>query len=126
MPFSYFCLGHVCFCLIHLRRGHDGLASFLCCCLCSEETSEYKGLDPKRRLLILKALCEIRADVIYSTFLLNVTSFGFCLMAEKNDSFGLQQDDTVAYIKDSLKQGTQISSFRKEKIGGDGNGTSFW
>lgn len=47
-------------------------------------------------------------------------------MAEKNDSFGLQQDDTVAYIKDSLKQGTQISSFRKEKIGGDGNGTSFW
>ncbi|EXB60461.1 hypothetical protein L484_014914 [Morus notabilis] len=63
-----------------------------------EETSEYKGLDPKRRLLILKALCEIRAD----------------------------QDDTVAYIKDSLKQGTQISSFRKENIGGNGNGTSFW
>ncbi|PON65614.1 hypothetical protein PanWU01x14_116260 [Parasponia andersonii] len=63
-----------------------------------EEISRYKGLDPTKRLLILKALCEIRAD----------------------------QDDAVAYINDDLKQGTQISSFRKDKIGGDGNGTSFW
>lgn len=49
-----------------------------------------------------------------------------CFMAKTSDYFGSQQHDTVAYINDALKQGTQISSFRKEKIAGDGNGTSFW
>ncbi|XP_062097487.1 DDT domain-containing protein DDR4 [Humulus lupulus] len=63
-----------------------------------EEIPRYKGLDPIKRLLTLKALCEIRAD----------------------------QDDAVAYLNDALKQGTQISSFRKDKIGGDGKSTSFW
>lgn len=47
---------------------------------------------------MLKALCELRAD----------------------------QDDTLAYINDALKQGTEISLFRKDKIGGDGKGTSYW
>jgi hypothetical protein len=37
-----------------------------------------------------------------------------------------QQDDTVSYVNDALKEGNQISSFRKDKIGGDGNGTSYW
>lgn len=41
-------------------------------------------------------------------------------------SIGLQQDDAVSYINDALKQGTQVSSFRKEKIGKDANGTSYW
>ncbi|CAL5384300.1 unnamed protein product [Camellia sinensis] len=63
-----------------------------------EEIPRYKELDPTIRLLLLKALCEIRAD----------------------------QDDTVSYINDGLKNGTEISSFRKDKIGGDGNGTTYW
>ncbi|XP_057957380.1 DDT domain-containing protein DDR4 [Malania oleifera] len=62
------------------------------------EISIYKELDPTIRLLILKALCEIRAD----------------------------QDDLVSYINDRLKSGTHISCFRKDKIGGDENGTMFW
>ncbi|KAF4388194.1 DDT domain-containing protein DDR4 [Cannabis sativa] len=63
-----------------------------------EEIPRYKELNPVKRLLMLKALCEIRAD----------------------------QDDAVAYLNDALKQGTQISSFRKDKIGVNGNSTSFW
>uniref|UniRef100_A0A5B7BG64 DDT domain-containing protein DDR4 n=1 Tax=Davidia involucrata TaxID=16924 RepID=A0A5B7BG64_DAVIN len=63
-----------------------------------EEISRYKELDPAIRLLILKALCEIRAD----------------------------QDDTVSYINDALKNGTEISCFRKDKIGENGNGTAYW
>ncbi|XP_041022803.1 DDT domain-containing protein DDR4 isoform X2 [Juglans microcarpa x Juglans regia] len=63
-----------------------------------EEISRYKGLDPTDRLLILKALCEVRAD----------------------------QQDVLSYINDALKQGNQMSCFRKDKIGGDGSGTSYW
>uniref|UniRef100_A0A2N9GSY6 WHIM1 domain-containing protein n=1 Tax=Fagus sylvatica TaxID=28930 RepID=A0A2N9GSY6_FAGSY len=63
-----------------------------------EEIPRYKQLDSTNRLLILKALCELRAH----------------------------QDDTVSYINDALKEGNQISSFHKDKIGGDGNGTSYW
>ncbi|KDO79690.1 hypothetical protein CISIN_1g046168mg, partial [Citrus sinensis] len=63
-----------------------------------EEISRYKELNPKCRLLILKALCEIRAD----------------------------QDDTVSYINGALKEGTQLSCFRKDKLGKDGNGNSYW
>uniref|UniRef100_A0A2N9EF26 DDT domain-containing protein n=1 Tax=Fagus sylvatica TaxID=28930 RepID=A0A2N9EF26_FAGSY len=63
-----------------------------------EEIPRYKQLDSTNRLLILKALCELRAH----------------------------QDDTVSYVNDALKEGNQISSFRKDKIGGDGNGTSYW
>ncbi|XP_042939052.1 DDT domain-containing protein DDR4 isoform X2 [Carya illinoinensis] len=63
-----------------------------------EEISRYKELDPTDRLLILKALCEVRAD----------------------------QQDALSYINDALKQGNQISCFRKDKIGGDGSGTFYW
>ncbi|XP_044463470.1 DDT domain-containing protein DDR4-like [Mangifera indica] len=63
-----------------------------------EEISRYKALEPTCRLLILKALCEIRAD----------------------------QDDVLSYINNALKEGTQVSSFRKDKIGKDVNGTSYW
>lgn len=38
----------------------------------------------------------------------------------------LQQNDAVSYIHDSLKQGTQISCFRKDKIGRDVNEASYW
>ncbi|KAJ7958689.1 DDT domain-containing protein DDR4 [Quillaja saponaria] len=46
-----------------------------------QEISRYKELDPTKRLLLLKALCEVRAD---------------------------------------------ISCFRKEMVGGDGKGTTYW
>ncbi|KAB2614506.1 remodeling and spacing factor 1 [Pyrus ussuriensis x Pyrus communis] len=63
-----------------------------------EEISHYKELDPTKRLLLLKALCELRA----------------------------KQDDVLAYINVNLKQGTEVSFFRKDKIGGDRNGTTYW
>ncbi|KAB5513975.1 hypothetical protein DKX38_027881 [Salix brachista] len=63
-----------------------------------EEISVYKELDPTNRLLILKALCEIRAE----------------------------QDDIASYVNTSLKDGTGISYFRKDKVGGDGTATSYW
>ncbi|XP_039059990.1 DDT domain-containing protein DDR4-like isoform X1 [Hibiscus syriacus] len=62
-----------------------------------EEISKYKELDPTRRLLLLKALCEIRAD----------------------------QNDAVSYINDAMKSNKETSCFRKEKIGANGN-VSYW
>ncbi|XP_008793461.1 DDT domain-containing protein DDR4 [Phoenix dactylifera] len=63
-----------------------------------EEITKYKELDPTIRLLILKALCEVRAD----------------------------QDDILRYITDELKAGTKITAFRKEKICSSENGVSYW
>lgn len=63
-----------------------------------EEISRYKELDPTDRLLMLKALCEVRTE----------------------------QDDFVSYINDMLKQGSEPSSFRKSKVGEGGNNTSYW
>lgn len=44
------------------------LFCFVILLFCREEISKYKELDPTSRLLLLKALCEIRADVIYHPF----------------------------------------------------------
>ncbi|KNA04733.1 hypothetical protein SOVF_196910 [Spinacia oleracea] len=63
-----------------------------------EEISRYKELDPTVRLLMLKALCEIRT----------------------------QQHDLVSYINDALKEGGQVSQFRKDTIAQDKNGASYW
>lgn len=60
--------------------------------------STYKELDPTIRLVILKALCEIRAD----------------------------QDDVVSYINDGVKIKNEISTFQKTNIGEDLKGTSYW
>lgn len=38
----------------------------------------------------------------------------------------LQQEDIRNYIEDSLKHGTHLSAFRKERIGGDAYGISYW
>lgn len=38
----------------------------------------------------------------------------------------LQQEDIRIYIDNSLKHGIQLSTFRKERIGGDSNGISYW
>ncbi|KAI3743545.1 hypothetical protein L1987_61255 [Smallanthus sonchifolius] len=62
------------------------------------EMETYKNLDPTIRLVILKALCEIRAD----------------------------QHDAVAYINDAVRNKNEISTFRKKNIGEDGKGTSYW
>ncbi|KAF5784205.1 hypothetical protein HanXRQr2_Chr11g0516821 [Helianthus annuus] len=62
------------------------------------EMETYKNLDPTVRLVILKALCEIRAD----------------------------QHDVIAYINDAVKIKKEVSAFRKKNIGEDGKGTSYW
>ncbi|XP_077210166.1 DDT domain-containing protein DDR4-like [Tasmannia lanceolata] len=62
------------------------------------EVETYKTLDPDTRVLILKALCDIRVE----------------------------QEDIRSYIDDSIKHGVHPSVFRKERIGGDSHGTSYW
>jgi hypothetical protein len=54
-----------------------------CCCgLCRDEMSRYKELDPANRLLILKALCELRAEVICLAFLIKdfFSNVGSCYL----------------------------------------------
>uniref|UniRef100_A0A7C9E9C5 DDT domain-containing protein n=1 Tax=Opuntia streptacantha TaxID=393608 RepID=A0A7C9E9C5_OPUST len=62
------------------------------------EIEAYRTLDPGVRVVILKALCDIRVE----------------------------QDDIRSYIENSLKHGVQLSAFRKERIGGDSHGISYW
>ncbi|KAL3683895.1 hypothetical protein R1sor_001917 [Riccia sorocarpa] len=63
-----------------------------------QEIQTYKEFDPGTRLIILRALCDIRLD----------------------------QDDTRSFLEHSLKQGTPITAFRKERIGADMYGTTYW
>ncbi|XP_071719414.1 DDT domain-containing protein DDR4 [Rutidosis leptorrhynchoides] len=63
-----------------------------------EEMTTYNELDPTIRLVVLKALCEIRAD----------------------------QHDVVSYINDEIKVKKDASTFQKSNIGEDGKGTSYW
>lgn len=62
------------------------------------EIEVYKTLEPGVRVVILKALCDIRVE----------------------------QDDIRSYIDNSVKHGVQLSAFRKERIGGDSHGISYW
>ncbi|KAK4264256.1 hypothetical protein QN277_025461 [Acacia crassicarpa] len=62
------------------------------------EIEAYKSLDPGTRVIILKALCDIRVE----------------------------QEDIRSYIDSSLKHGVLLSSFRKERIGGDSHGIFYW
>ncbi|KAF1001441.1 DDT domain-containing protein DDR4-like [Apium graveolens] len=63
-----------------------------------KEISKYKELEPTTRLVVLKALCEIR----------------------------LKQGDAVSYINSTMKTGSEVSTFRKKKICGDERGTLYW
>ncbi|XP_062194716.1 DDT domain-containing protein DDR4-like [Phragmites australis] len=63
-----------------------------------KEVETYKQQDSIKRLLILKALCEVRSE----------------------------QDDAVWYVNDEMKKGIGISNFRKEKLGSGSNGTIYW
>lgn len=38
----------------------------------------------------------------------------------------LQQEDIRNYIDDSIKHGVQLSTLRKERLGGDSYGVSYW
>ncbi|XP_074375971.1 DDT domain-containing protein DDR4-like isoform X3 [Apium graveolens] len=62
------------------------------------EIEAYNILPPGTRVVILKALCDIRVE----------------------------QEDIRNYIDNSIKQGIHVSTFRKERIGGDSQGISFW
>ncbi|KAL9337803.1 hypothetical protein Peur_069572 [Populus x canadensis] len=62
------------------------------------EVEVYKTLDPGIRVVILKALCDIRVE----------------------------QEDIRNYIDNSLKHGIQLSLFRKERFGGDSQGINYW
>ncbi|XP_047327091.1 DDT domain-containing protein DDR4-like isoform X2 [Impatiens glandulifera] len=62
------------------------------------EIETYNTLDPCTRVVILKALCDIRVE----------------------------QEDIRLYIDDAIKNGAQLSLFRKERVGGDSYGISYW
>ncbi|KAI3736756.1 hypothetical protein L2E82_26741 [Cichorium intybus] len=62
------------------------------------EIETYNTLDPAVRVIILKALCDIRVE----------------------------QEDIRSYIDDSIKHGVPLSAFRKERTGGNSHGVSFW
>ncbi|KDP31183.1 hypothetical protein JCGZ_11559 [Jatropha curcas] len=62
------------------------------------EIEVYKTLDPGIRVVILKALCDIRVE----------------------------QEDVRNYIDNSLKHGIQLSVFRKERVGGDSQAINYW
>ncbi|CAM0876951.1 unnamed protein product [Alopecurus aequalis] len=62
------------------------------------EIETYKELEPATRLVILKAICDIRCE----------------------------QEDVRNFIDSSLKKGYQLPDFCKERIGGDSHGISYW
>ncbi|PIM97993.1 hypothetical protein CDL12_29528 [Handroanthus impetiginosus] len=62
------------------------------------EIEAYNALDPAVRVVILKALCDIRVE----------------------------QEDIRNHIDDTIKHGAKLSTFRKERIGGDSYGISYW
>ncbi|XP_051116916.1 DDT domain-containing protein DDR4-like [Andrographis paniculata] len=62
------------------------------------EVETYKSLDPGMRVVILKAICDIRVE----------------------------QDDIRQYMEHSMKHGVLLSTFRKEPLGGDSHGVSYW
>ncbi|KAL8529644.1 hypothetical protein ACS0TY_006905 [Phlomoides rotata] len=62
------------------------------------EVETYNALDPGVRVIILKALCDIRVE----------------------------QEDIRNYIDDSIKRGVPLSTLRKERLGGDSYGVSYW
>ncbi|KAK8513597.1 hypothetical protein V6N13_002330 [Hibiscus sabdariffa] len=91
--------------------------------------SKYKELDPTSRLLLLKALCEIRADVVYHPFEFLVVFVELVIVSLSvimfiHELFGMQSD-ALSYINEAMKSNKEISCFRKEKIGANGN-VSYW
>ncbi|XP_008665613.1 DDT domain-containing protein DDR4 isoform X2 [Zea mays] len=75
------------------------------------ETELYKALEPGIRLVILKAICDIRSETP------NEMPY---------DTPCEMQEDVRNFIDSSLKHGYHLSIFRKERIGGDSHGISYW
>lgn len=55
-----------------------------------------------------------------------IVCFFYLLHNELNMFIVLQQEDIRNYIEDSIKHGVHLSAFRKERIGGDSHGISYW
>uniref|UniRef100_N1QQM2 DDT domain-containing protein n=1 Tax=Aegilops tauschii TaxID=37682 RepID=N1QQM2_AEGTA len=68
------------------------------------EIETYKELEPATRLMILKAICDIRCE----------------------DPVILQQEDVRIFVDSCLKKGYHLRDFCKERIGGDSHGISYW
>lgn len=56
-----------------------------------------------------------------------------CILKEAWDAYKqcfshaiLQQEDIRSYIDHSIKRGAHLSVFRKERVGGDSYGISYW
>uniref|UniRef100_A0ACD5X8U9 Uncharacterized protein n=1 Tax=Avena sativa TaxID=4498 RepID=A0ACD5X8U9_AVESA len=62
------------------------------------EIEAYKELEPATRLVILKAICDIRCE----------------------------QEDVRNFVDSCLKKGYQPTAFCKKRIGGDSHGVSYW
>ncbi|KAF8399388.1 hypothetical protein HHK36_015252 [Tetracentron sinense] len=90
------------------------------------EVEIYKTLHPGIRVVILKALCDIRVEV--SSFLnFFPSSYGSYIASQYSlTSCFLVQEDIRNYIDNSIKRGVQLSAFRKDRIGGDSHGISYW
>ena len=93
-------------------------------------------------MLILKALCDIRVEVCkyfkikhtgtsvnFACFWLFILCLLYVVMLSSLHEYLwhiLQQEDIRTYIESSLKQGIQLTAFRRERIGGDSHGISYW
>ena len=53
-------------------------------------------------------------------------SIAFLLLYMTRRIVCLQQEDIRNYIDNSLKHGAHLSAFRKERVGGDSHGISYW
>ncbi|KAK6924929.1 DDT domain [Dillenia turbinata] len=92
------------------------------------EVEAYKELDPGVRVVILKALCDIRVEVSLLLRWLKLFTFRLSvgqLIFVSPFSNHMKQEDIRNYIDNSLKHGVQLSTFRKERIGGYSHGISY-
>ncbi|KAF6140252.1 hypothetical protein GIB67_000300 [Kingdonia uniflora] len=48
------------------------------------------------------------------------------IVEETEDTSMDQQNDSITYVNDAIKEGTRFSIFRKENTGEDGKGTAYW
>ena len=65
--------------------------------------------------------------MVIPTYEIVFLCYSCCILPEGlNLSDVLQQEDVRNYIDNSLKHGVQLPAFRKERIGGDSHGISYW
>ncbi|KAK6119530.1 hypothetical protein DH2020_046731 [Rehmannia glutinosa] len=81
-----------------------------------------KGILPKSKTLKLSDDWMITLSKTLSTWWPWVATGEFPLTGGK----GYSQYDAVSYINDAMKNGTEVSNFRKDKLAGNENGIAFW